>query len=132
MPTQIIHKVHIESYKKLLLINMIHTGKIISLPSTTPNSLRLKFENSLPNYRSLAQAYVQKNDKEFFDTIAQGFNEFEKDKNLGIVQKLQKMYNQKRICDLNFTYLTLRYKYSINPTTLTHLYIVRFPTLLRT
>jgi len=46
----------------------------------------------------------------FFDFIRANKIEFEKDKNWGLVLKLQKKHKEKKICDLNFTYLTLNFK----------------------
>jgi COP9 signalosome complex subunit 3 len=101
MPSTIIHKVHIESYKKLILASLIHTFKFPSIPQSTSSMVRMKLENSLVMYKNLANSFVQKNDNEFFEAVALGFNEFEKDKNMGLILKLQKVYNKRRICDLN-------------------------------
>ena len=65
LPTQIIHKVHTECFKKLILVTLIHTGRLPALPSTTPQILKMRFENAMPSYKALGYAYIQKNDQEF-------------------------------------------------------------------
>lgn len=81
-----------------------------SLPASTSSSLRMRFENTLHIYKNLAHAYINKDENVFNGVITKHFNEFESDKNWGLVNKLEKMFSKRRICDLNQTYLTLRYK----------------------
>lgn len=72
--------------------------------------IKYKLENSFAAYKSLAQAYLTKHDATFNDVINNNFDEFERDKNFGLVKKLQKSYSRVRICELSDTYLTLQYK----------------------
>lgn len=109
-PSQCTHKIHLESYKKLILLNLIVHGKTPSLPKYTSPMLKYKLESSFQNYKLLANAYTSKEDKLFMELIDGNFEEFEKDKNLGLIRKLQKTYSRVRICELSDTYLTLRYK----------------------
>ena len=102
-----------ESYKKLILLNLIVNGKFPSLPKQTNQMIRYRFESSFGTYKNLAQAYVSKDDKLFQEVIDGNFEEFEKDKNLGLVRKLNKLHSRVKICDLSNTYMTLRFKYKL-------------------
>jgi len=53
LPTHIIHKVHIESYKKLILINLLLHNEMPSLPSNVSPILKYKFENTAERYKQL-------------------------------------------------------------------------------
>lgn len=94
----------------MILCSLIHVGKMPSYPDDMSRILKMKFEVMFSTYRSLAEAFTSKNDQNFNEAISQGWIEFEKDKNTGLINKLMKIYQQRPICDLNFTYLTLRYK----------------------
>ncbi len=63
-------------------------------------------------YKNVGQFYINKDEENLNAALAKHFHDFETDKNWGLVQKLQKMFEKRRICDLNQTYLTLRYKYN--------------------
>jgi hypothetical protein len=47
-----------------------------SLHQCTSPNLKLKFENSLPIYKTLANAYISKDDALFNQIIAKHFNDF--------------------------------------------------------
>jgi COP9 signalosome complex subunit 3 len=109
-PTQCTHKIHIECYKKLILLSLIQHGKFPSLPKYTSQMLKYKLENAFTNYKNLANAFINKEDKLFQEIIDGNFEDFEKDKNLGLIRKLNKLYGRVRVTELSNTYLTLRYK----------------------
>lgn len=54
--------------------------------------IKYKLENSFKTYMLLANAFISKEDKMFSEVIDGNFEEFERDKNLGLVRKLAKMY----------------------------------------
>ena len=72
--------------------------------------LRMRFDNTLTIYKNIGQQYINKDEVGFNGTVTRNFNDFSSDMNWGLVQKLEKMFSKRRICDLNQTYLTLRYK----------------------
>lgn len=111
LPTTIVHKVHIESYKKMVLVNLIQNGRMPTLSQNTSSLLKMRFENTLNIYKNIGTYYICKDEENFNSLITKNYNDFEGDKNWGLVQKLEKMFQKRRICDLNQTYLTLRYKY---------------------
>jgi len=45
-PTHVTHKIHIESYKKLLLLNLIEKGVRPDIPKYTSMILKYNLENS--------------------------------------------------------------------------------------
>lgn len=108
-PSQVTHKLHTESWKKLILLNMIEYGRFPTLPQYTAQMLKFKLENSFLTYKNLANAFTDKDAKLFDEIMNQNFLEFEKDKNLGLVRKLNKKFEKQAICDLSSTYLTMRF-----------------------
>lgn len=50
--------------------------------------LRYKLDNAYQHYKILANSYISKEDKLFNEVIDGNFEEFEKDKNLGLIKKL--------------------------------------------
>ena len=109
-PANCTHKVHVESFKKLTLLSLIVHGKLPQLPKHTSNILKYKLENAFPVYKALAHTYLHKEDKNFFDIINANYEDFDRDRNWGLVQKLRKMYPKVRICELSSTYLTLSFR----------------------
>jgi COP9 signalosome complex subunit 3 len=109
-PAACTHKVHLESYKKLILLSLIMQGKIPSLPKYTHHMIKYKLENSFQTYKHLGQFYIMKEEKSFNELINNSYEEFERDKNVGLIKKLQKTFSQVRICELSDTYLTLQFK----------------------
>lgn len=49
-PANCTHKVHCESYKKLIILNLMVNGKIPSLPKQMNQMLKYKLENSFLLY----------------------------------------------------------------------------------
>jgi len=45
-PSNCTHKIHFESYKKLILLSLIQDGKMPSLPKYTSYMIRYKLENN--------------------------------------------------------------------------------------
>jgi len=60
LPTQVTHRVHLESYKKLILLSLIQHSKMPSLPNSTSPVLKLRFDNFFTTYKNLGTAYIQK------------------------------------------------------------------------
>eukprot|EP00347_Sterkiella_histriomuscorum_P002309 403368654 len=108
-PSQCTHKIHVESYKKLVILNLIQNGKMAELPKYTSMILKHKLETNLQLYKNLANFFVNKDDNQFNQIIEKNQEEFMRDNNLGLIKKLIKIYQRKRIQELSETYLTLRY-----------------------
>jgi translation elongation factor EF-Ts len=81
-----------------------------SLPKYTHHMIKYKLENSFQTYKHLGQFYIMKEEKSFNELINNSYEEFERDKNVGLIKKLQKTFSQVRICELSDTYLTLQFK----------------------
>jgi len=85
--------VHIEAYKKLILLSLIQEGRLPHIPKYTDQLVKYKLENSLLTYKNLAQHYISKHDQYFQNVINECFEEFQKDANIGLIKKLQKTYS---------------------------------------
>ena len=46
LPAQITHKVHTESYKKLIILNLLTRGKGVNFPSYIGQMMKIKLENT--------------------------------------------------------------------------------------
>lgn len=124
-PAQCVHKVHSESYKKLLLLTLIqvsegklprantqsHLANIV--PKNAAPTLKYKLEQSFPSYHNLAEFFVNSKSKPqaFEEYFASKAEEFIKDQNLGLVKKLAKAFREPlriKMVELSDTYLTLK------------------------
>lgn len=108
-PANILHKIHTESYKKLTLLSMLINGRDFSLPKSTNLMVLHRLENFLQPYKNLAKQFEQKDDNQFNGSLEKMQEEFLKDGNLGLLKKVVKAYQRKRIQEMSNTYLTLRY-----------------------
>ncbi|CDW71172.1 UNKNOWN [Stylonychia lemnae] len=113
-PCQLTHKIHLESYKKLILLNLLEKGQMPDIPKYTNVMLKHNLETSFACYRNLGSSYIGKDDKLFNEIIENNQEEFFKDKNYGLIKKLQKKYQRVRVKELSNTYLTLRYNLTDN------------------
>lgn len=77
LPTGVVHKVHLESYKKLVLINLIHNGRMPSLPANTSPLLKMRIDNTLLTYKNLGQYYLYKDEQNFTQIVTKHFTEFQ-------------------------------------------------------
>lgn len=50
-----LHKIHVESYKKLTLISLLVSGKDFTLPKYTNMMILHRLENVLAPYKNLAK-----------------------------------------------------------------------------
>ena len=72
--------------------------------------LKYKLENSFQTYKNLSNAFTEKDTKLFEEVLNSNFLEFEKDKNLGLVRKINRKFEKQAICDMSSTYLTMRFR----------------------
>lgn len=123
-PSQVTHKVHTESYKKLVLLTLIRVGEG-KIPVANVNSsirnvfpkdinpvLKQRLEIGFPSYSLLVDAFVNREKPLIFEELLLlKSEEFEKDKNMGLVKKLAKVFRQPlriKLVELSDTYLTLK------------------------
>lgn len=123
-PSACTHKVHTESYKKLVLLNLMqvaegkvpltnsnsHMSNII--PKNTHHMLKYRLENGFNTYSALIDAFLTPEKPLVFEELLiMKQEEFEKDRNWGLVKKLAKVFRQPlrlRMVELSDTYLTLK------------------------
>ena len=80
------------------------------LPQYVAPLLKMKLDHTTQSYQQLAHNFVHKDEAGFNLSIEEGKIDFLKDKNGGLVKKVKKEFEKRRICDLSYTYLTLNYK----------------------
>lgn len=123
-PSACTHKVHVESYKKLLILTLLQVaegkiplstahGKMANIiPRTTHHMLKYRLENGYPAYQNLVETFLNPEKPiAFEELLLMRQEEFERDKNWGLIKKLAKVFRQPlrlRIVELSDTYLTLK------------------------
>ena len=115
---------HVESYKKLILLTLLNVceGKIPLanvhqsiknvIPKETNPILKQRLESAYPSYSQLVDAFINRDKPLVFEELLfVKQEEFEKDKNLGLIKKLAKVFRQPlriKLVELSDTYLTLK------------------------
>lgn len=106
--TKALSKVQVETYKKLILVNLILTGKAYSLPSSNQLGTGMK-----PKLAALCAAYTTLGDAfkygpEAINKVANESGEiFFNDDNLGLVKQAISSHDRRRLRKLTDTYVTL-------------------------
>lgn len=122
-PADCVHAVHVESYKKLLLLSLIQISEgapptvdntpllTRNLPKDLSATIRYKLETACPTYQTLYNVFVARTDSQFEELILTREVEFAGDKNLGLLQIIAKAYREPlrlKLIQLSDTYLTLK------------------------
>jgi COP9 signalosome complex subunit 3 len=123
-PTQILHKVHSESYKKLILLTLIKvaSGEIPTsqagthikqlLPKDFNQMLKQPLEQTCLAYFSLGESFLARDNPQIFEQeLSHKEERFRADRNWGLVKKVAKVYRQPlklRLVELADTYLTVK------------------------
>jgi|LauGreDrversion4_2_1035121.scaffolds.fasta_scaffold363664_1 COP9 signalosome complex subunit 3 len=123
-PSMILHKVHAESYKKLIILTLIkvaqgeiprsQAGNHIKslLPKDFNQMLKQPLESTCIPYFNLSEAFLNRENPVLFENEMQAKEEkFKADKNWGLVKKIAKVYRQPirlRLVELADTYLTVK------------------------
>ncbi len=123
-PSHIVHKVHCEAYKKLIILTLLKVangqipaaGTMSRVKNVFPKDvnimLKQRLEHGFPLYQKLAETFLNRDKPlEFEELFRLGQKEFTEDKNWGLVKKLAKVYREPlrlRLVEHADTYLTLK------------------------
>ena len=131
-PTNILHQVHLESYYKLTILNLIVHGETFDMKAGNVSGVIQREIQSresrlmetmqapvtgLPGkdalstdwHSSLIDAWQTRKVSNVEEVIGQYFEHLQENKQLGLAQRLLKSLIQKKIADLSATYITLSF-----------------------
>ena len=96
-----------ESYKKFILVGLIHCGKIPTLPKYTSHVVAKYIKPLCQSYHELANIYGTKGPEELRAVMTKFNDTFTSDNNLGLVKQCLTSLYKKNIQRLTKTFLTL-------------------------
>jgi len=106
-PAVVISSIMIEAYKKYILVALCHKGEVPSLPRYTHGSLIRVFKQLYPAYEEFQNSFMTRSVEDLCKVAENHGEQFQKDRNLGLVkQAIQALYRQ-NIQRLTKTYITL-------------------------
>eukprot|EP00879_Flechtneria_rotunda_P031253 GHRR01034123.1.p1 GENE.GHRR01034123.1~~GHRR01034123.1.p1 ORF type:complete len:356 (+),score=97.80 GHRR01034123.1:145-1212(+) len=107
-PTYVCSAVTAATYKKYVLVSLIHTGSVPPLPKFTSQKVRQMVENpEFKPYSDLANAYNSKNQDKLLRVAEQNTAAFSGDSNVGLVKQVLASLPVRTIQRLTQTYVTL-------------------------
>lgn len=90
-PTTILNAITLHSYKMYLLVSLIHTGNIMTLPKYTSNVvLRMTKSEDVEPYQKIAESFVKYDSEELQKLMEKYKTTFETDNNIGLLKQVIK------------------------------------------
>ncbi|KAJ5232781.1 hypothetical protein N7468_005737 [Penicillium chermesinum] len=81
----VISKIMLEAYKKWILVGLLETGKLNTLPSITPSHASKTYHTLAKQYVQLAEAYERGDSRKFQERFDSGEERWKQDNNTGLV-----------------------------------------------
>ncbi len=113
-PAVAVSAIHMDAYKKLILVQLLADGKVTPLPQYTPQIITRTWKQSgspgTHPYDTFASVYARGDEKgvHAVHRIAEEKKDvFEKDRNLGLVKRCMAVHTQRRIQKLGEVYSAL-------------------------
>ncbi|SPO22793.1 related to cop9 complex subunit 3 [Ustilago trichophora] len=109
-PAVAVSAIHMDAYKKLLLVQLLADGKTSPVPIYTPPVVTRTFKQLAQPYLAFVSAYESRKPKAAADVqhVAEEKREaFEKDRNVGLVRRCLELYRQRKIQRLGEVYSAL-------------------------
>ncbi|SJX60996.1 related to cop9 complex subunit 3 [Sporisorium reilianum f. sp. reilianum] len=109
-PAIAVSAIHMDAYKKLVLVQLLADGKTSPPPKYTPQAVTRTFHQLAQPYAAFASAYERSDDlnaDEVFRIAEEKRDAFEKDRNVGLVRRCLALYRQRRIQRLAKVYSAL-------------------------
>uniref|UniRef100_A0A336KH77 COP9 signalosome complex subunit 3 n=1 Tax=Culicoides sonorensis TaxID=179676 RepID=A0A336KH77_CULSO len=106
-PALAMSHIMLESYKKYILVSIIELGKIQAVPKSASQVIS-RFMRPLSHaYHELGSAYTTGNSEELRNIVLKNRDQYERDKNFGLVKQVASSLYKKNIQRLTKTFLTL-------------------------
>jgi len=106
-PSQAVSLIQLESYKKYVLVSLLHCGKLQPLPKYTANVVFKSVRRHCRPYIEFADAFEFHSKESLTTALDKRRLVFEKDNNLGLANQCLRALQQQKIQGLTRTYITL-------------------------
>lgn len=107
-PAVAVSAIHMDAYKKLVLVQLLADGKTSRVPRYTPQLITRMFNMSAQPYTLFVAAYEKWGDTQEVYRLAEEYhNAFEKDRNVGLIRRCLAVYRQRKIQKLAQVYSAL-------------------------
>lgn len=109
-PAVAISAIHMDAYKKLVLVQLLAYGKTSAVPKYTPQVVTRTFKQLAQPYVALVAAYESRDkgsEAQLQRLVEDKRYAFEKDRNTGLVRRVVALYRQRRIQRLGDVYTGL-------------------------
>lgn len=105
-PTMVVNAITMTCYKLYVLVSLIHTGAVPSLPKFTSNTVSRTVKNDFGAYHDLTAAYTG-SQSDLDKAVAKAGDTFASDGNMGLLNLALETRTTRAIQKLTQTYLTL-------------------------
>ncbi|CAM6121819.1 unnamed protein product [Calypogeia fissa] len=106
-PATVLNAITIASYKKFVLVCLIHNGQVPPFPKYTPSVVQRNMKSCAQDYFDLANLYTSRNILDVRRCINAHEDVFKNDNNLGLAKQVISSLYKRNIQRLTQTYLTL-------------------------
>eukprot|EP01087_Luapelamoeba_hula_P013705 TRINITY_DN392_c0_g1_i1.p1 TRINITY_DN392_c0_g1~~TRINITY_DN392_c0_g1_i1.p1 ORF type:complete len:450 (-),score=80.74 TRINITY_DN392_c0_g1_i1:103-1452(-) len=106
-PAVVLSTIMVESYKKYVLVSLLHQGTVNPLPKYTSPTVQRHLKSTCPVYQDFANAYGTNSTDEVHKVAAEHAEVFQKDNNFGLVKQCIQALYRSNIKRHTKTYLTL-------------------------
>uniref|UniRef100_A0A2S2QND7 COP9 signalosome complex subunit 3 n=1 Tax=Sipha flava TaxID=143950 RepID=A0A2S2QND7_9HEMI len=103
----VMSQIMVESYKKYVLVSIIHLGTVPSLPKLSPPLIERVLKPVCQAYLDIIPAYQSGDPSELQRTITKYHDVYQRDKNKGLVKQVVKALHRKNILKLTNTFLNM-------------------------
>lgn len=106
-PATVLSAITIETYKKYVLVSLIHNGQVSPFPKYTPSVYQRYLKTCTQDYFDLANSFNSRNINDLKLCVANHEEVFKNDSNLGLVKQVVSSLYKRNIQRLTQTFVTL-------------------------
>lgn len=106
-PATVLSAIVVESYKKYILVALIHNGQVPPFPKYTPSVAQRYLKTCTQDYLELANCFSSRNIGDLQRCVGSHEEAFKKDSNLGLVKQVVSSLYKRNIQRLTQTFVTL-------------------------
>lgn len=106
-PAIVLSAIVVESYKKFILVALIHSGQVPAFPKYTPSVTQRYLKTCTQDYLELANCFGTRNIADLQRCVGSHEESFRKDSNLGLVKQVVSSLYKRNIQRLTQTFVTL-------------------------
>ncbi|MCO5597083.1 hypothetical protein L7F22_051157 [Adiantum nelumboides] len=106
-PATVLSAIVVESYKKFILVALIHCGQVPAFPKYTPSVSQRYLKTCTKDYLELANCFSSRNIGDLQRCVGSHEEAFRKDSNLGLVKQVVSSLYKRNIQRLTQTFVTL-------------------------